>query len=80
MAAQSGLLVRCGSGGCGCVFLQRNIRMKSKKRGCHLVTREILSAVPEIKLFIVGIMHLFRTCGLLCSLLEGSTRSGLLIN
>ncbi|NWF51110.1 MAG: YjbQ family protein [Ignavibacteriaceae bacterium] len=40
-------------------FFQKEIVLEKKPRGFHLITSEILSKVPEIKNFSVGIMHLF---------------------
>lgn len=41
------------------IFYQKEIAIPSKKRGFHLVTREILSELPEIKNISKGIMHIF---------------------
>jgi len=38
---------------------QKIFKLSSKKRGCHLITSEVESNVPEIKKFKVGIFHLF---------------------
>lgn len=38
---------------------QKEITIPAKKRGFHLVTREILNEVPEIKNISKGIMHIF---------------------
>jgi secondary thiamine-phosphate synthase enzyme len=40
-------------------FFQKEITIQSKNRGFHLVTREILNEVPEIKNISKGIMHIF---------------------
>lgn len=40
-------------------FYQKEITIPSKKRGFHLVTREILRELPEIKNISQGIMHIF---------------------
>ena len=40
-------------------FYQKKITIPSKKRGFHLVTREILRELPEIKNISQGIMHIF---------------------
>lgn len=38
---------------------QRTFSLKSKKRGCHLITSEIESNIPEIKKFRIGLLNLF---------------------
>lgn len=38
---------------------QRQITLSSRPRGFHLVTREIVAAVPEIGRFTVGLAHFF---------------------
>lgn len=40
-------------------FLQKTIRLKSRPRGFHVVTREIAEHLPEIRGFRVGLLHLF---------------------
>lgn len=40
-------------------WLQRDIRLRARARGCHLVTQEILGALPEIHRCRVGLLHLF---------------------
>eukprot|EP00743_Colponemidia_sp_Colp-15_P009693 GILK01010605.1.p1 GENE.GILK01010605.1~~GILK01010605.1.p1 ORF type:complete len:143 (+),score=14.59 GILK01010605.1:70-498(+) len=40
-------------------WFQRTISLKAKRRGCHVVTEEILRQVPEISSFHIGICHLF---------------------
>jgi secondary thiamine-phosphate synthase enzyme len=40
-------------------WLQKEIVLTAKKRGFHLVTREILSQVPEIGRFAVGLATIF---------------------
>ncbi len=41
------------------MWFQRKIKLKAKPRGFHLVTGEILSQVPEIKSFDIGLAHFF---------------------
>jgi secondary thiamine-phosphate synthase enzyme len=41
------------------MWIQKEIGLKPKKRGVHLVTEEILRALPEIANFRVGLMNLF---------------------
>ncbi|MGA9293778.1 MAG: secondary thiamine-phosphate synthase enzyme YjbQ [Ignavibacteriaceae bacterium] len=38
---------------------QKEITISEKKRGFHLITREILNEIPEIKNISKGIMHIF---------------------
>ena len=40
-------------------WFQRQIRLQQRPRGCHLVTREVLAAMPEIASVRVGILHVF---------------------
>lgn len=40
-------------------WIQREIRLRPRPRGFHLVTDEILQAVPELRLFAVGLAHVF---------------------
>ena len=39
--------------------IQKTISISHKKPGCHLITQEILSAVPDIKSFKSGTMNIF---------------------
>jgi secondary thiamine-phosphate synthase enzyme len=41
------------------MWVQRQIRLESRPRGFHLVTREIEAALPELHALRVGIAHLF---------------------
>jgi len=41
------------------VWLQREIRLAPRTRGFHLVTSEVLDAVPEIARLEVGVLHVF---------------------
>jgi secondary thiamine-phosphate synthase enzyme len=41
------------------MWAQRAIRLESRGRGFHLITAEVLAAVPEIARIRVGILHLF---------------------
>ena len=38
---------------------QKQIKLKSRRRGFHLVTDELLSQLPEINQFRVGLAHFF---------------------
>jgi secondary thiamine-phosphate synthase enzyme len=40
-------------------WIQRKIELKERPRGFHIVTREILQALPEIREIRVGLLHLF---------------------
>lgn len=40
-------------------WFQKEINLSPKKRGFHLVTREILEQIPEISEFKIGIAHIF---------------------
>jgi secondary thiamine-phosphate synthase enzyme len=41
------------------MWLQRAITLDPRPRGFHLVTREVLGAVPEVAQLRVGLLHLF---------------------
>ena len=41
------------------MWLQRQITLRPRPRGFHLVTREVLDAVPELRRLRVGLAHLF---------------------
>jgi secondary thiamine-phosphate synthase enzyme len=40
-------------------WLQQEIRLAPRRRGCHLVTREVVEAIPELGRFRVGLLHVF---------------------
>ena len=40
-------------------YFQRELSLKEKPRGFHLITNEIISAVPELKKIKAGILHIF---------------------
>jgi secondary thiamine-phosphate synthase enzyme len=40
------------------VWVQREIRLAARPRGFHLVTREVLAALPELGELQVGLLHL----------------------
>jgi len=40
-------------------WIQTNVTLEAKPRGIHLVTDEILAAVPEIGTIDVGLLHVF---------------------
>ena len=41
------------------MWLQKEIRLKARSRGFHLITAEVLNALPELAKFEVGLLHLF---------------------
>jgi secondary thiamine-phosphate synthase enzyme len=40
-------------------WIQRTIQLTSRPQGFHLITREILAALPELAQFDVGLLHVF---------------------
>ena len=40
-------------------WVQRQIMLPAHARGFHLITREILAAIPELAQFRVGLLHVF---------------------
>jgi secondary thiamine-phosphate synthase enzyme len=40
-------------------WVQRQITLTARERGFHLITREILAAIPELARFRVGLLHVF---------------------
>lgn len=41
------------------MWLQKEISLKARSRGFHLVTNEILAQLPELRSIEIGILHLF---------------------
>ena len=41
------------------MWLQRGIELEPRPRGFHLVTREVLDALPELREVQAGLLHLF---------------------
>ena len=41
------------------MWVQKQIRLKARSRGFHLVTDEIIQQLPELSNFRVGMMHIF---------------------
>jgi secondary thiamine-phosphate synthase enzyme len=41
------------------MWLQREIELRARPRGFHLVTREVLGALPEVSDVRTGLLHLF---------------------
>ncbi len=40
-------------------FFQKNIALKAKRRGFHLITDEVVQAIPEIGLLQTGLLQVF---------------------
>ena len=40
-------------------WVQREVRLPAFRRGFHLVTRQVLAALPELPEFEVGLLHVF---------------------
>jgi len=41
------------------MWLQLNIKLTARSRGFHLITDEIVTALPQIKTMNIGLIHLF---------------------
>ncbi|KGD63587.1 hypothetical protein Y5S_03223 [Alcanivorax nanhaiticus] len=41
------------------MWKQKTLTLPAKRRGCHLVTREVLEQLPELAGMRVGLLHLF---------------------
>ena len=41
------------------LWIQRTIQLTARSQGFHLITREVLAAVPELAQFDVGLLHVF---------------------
>ena len=41
------------------VWHQKSIQLKPRTRGFHLITREVLEALPELSKIKVGLLHIF---------------------
>lgn len=41
------------------MWIQKEIRLKARARGFHLVTAEVIQALPELKTLSVGLLHVF---------------------
>ena len=41
------------------MWIQKEVELAKKPRGFHLVTREVLNGVPELRMVNVGLLHLF---------------------
>jgi secondary thiamine-phosphate synthase enzyme len=40
-------------------WIQKQISLAARSRGCHLVTRDVLQQFPELAQFRIGILHVF---------------------
>ncbi len=40
------------------IWIQRELRLAARSRGFHLITREVLEALPELERLEVGMLHL----------------------
>jgi secondary thiamine-phosphate synthase enzyme len=41
------------------MWVQREITLRPRPRGFHLITRDVLSALPELERLSVGLLHVF---------------------
>ena len=41
------------------MWVQREVTLRPRPRGFHLITRDVLSAVPELEQLRVGLLHVF---------------------
>lgn len=41
------------------MWLQKEIRLAPRQRGFHLITSEVIKALPELREFKVGLLHVF---------------------
>lgn len=41
------------------IWIQKEISVRARRRGFHLITREVLSELPELGEFRVGLLHVF---------------------
>ncbi len=41
------------------LWLQRELRLPARRRGFHLITREVTEALPELSGVAVGLLHVF---------------------
>lgn len=40
-------------------WIQRNVSLTARKRGFHLITRDVLAALPELARIRMGLLHVF---------------------
>jgi thiamine phosphate synthase YjbQ (UPF0047 family) len=43
----------------GTEWAQKKVSLGARKRGCHVITRDIVDQVPEIKEYDIGMANLF---------------------
>lgn len=41
------------------IWIQRTVRLSPRRRGLHLVTEEVVDALPELRTVQVGLLHVF---------------------
>ncbi|WP_417579319.1 secondary thiamine-phosphate synthase enzyme YjbQ [Nitrincola sp.] len=41
------------------MWIQKTLQLDAKPRGFHLITRDVLQAIPELKQCNIGLLHLF---------------------
>jgi len=41
------------------MWIQKQISLRARSRGCHLVTDEVLEGIPELRQVEVGLLHVF---------------------
>lgn len=41
------------------MWIQKQISLRARSRGCHLVTQEVLEGIPELSQVEVGLLHVF---------------------
>lgn len=51
-------LPRCASASVDAVWIQRRFDLRARPRGVHVVTHEVLEALPELRGLRVGLLHL----------------------
>lgn len=45
--------------GCNLMWVQKEISLRAKSRGFHLVTQEVMAALPELSSVEMGLLHVF---------------------
>lgn len=40
-------------------WIRHEITLSARRRGCHLITREVVAAIPELATIKVGLLHVF---------------------
>ena len=41
------------------MWIQQQIALSERPRGCHLITRDVLAALPQLAGFRTGLLHIF---------------------